>query len=199
MSPPAESVSSVSKHLRITHAPVYIAHGSKGTTRHRKDFLTVVQYLRYDGTCWRENRQSSVGAVEEFLDLQLQDSLDEVQRCMDALVSAGVDEVTVKAGGKDLQKAVSADKMGLLFALLGAQPYYKFVMRYRNFRNIANTLSAAKPMVATAFSSSAVCAASMPLYHLALRHSSGEASRHLLIALKPPRSAMQGIQPWTKT
>ena len=67
---------------------------------------------------------------------------------MDALVSAGVDEVTIKGGGKELQKAVPADKMGLLFDLLGAQTYYKFVMRYRNFRNIANTLSAAKPMVA---------------------------------------------------
>ena len=67
---------------------------------------------------------------------------------MDALVFAGVDEVTVKAGGKELQKAVPAEKMGLLFDLLGAQTYYKFVMRYRNFRNIANTLSAAKPMVA---------------------------------------------------
>lgn len=111
-------------------------------------YTDATEYLRYDGTCWRENRQSSVGAVEEFLDLQLQDSLDEVQRCMDALVSAGVDEVTVKGGGKELQKAVPADKMGLLFDLLGAQTYYKFVMRYRNFRNIANTLSAAKPMVA---------------------------------------------------
>ncbi len=89
-----------------------------------------------------------MGAVEEFLDLQLQDAMDEVQRCMDALVSAGIDETTVKAGGKQLQKAVPTDKMGLLFALLGAQTYYKFVMRYRNFRNIANTLSAAKPMVA---------------------------------------------------
>ena len=111
-------------------------------------YTDATEYLRYDGTCWRENRQSSVGAVEEFLDLQLQDSLNEVQRCMDALVFAGVDEVTVKAGGKELQKAVPAEKMGLLFALLGAQTYYKFVMRYRNFRNIANTLSAAKPMVA---------------------------------------------------
>lgn len=111
-------------------------------------YTDATDYLRYDGTCWRENRQSSVGAVEEFLDLQLQDSIDEVQRCMDALVSAGVDEVIVKSGGKELQKAVPADKMSLLFALLGAQTYYKFVMRYRNFRNIANTLSAAKPMVA---------------------------------------------------
>ena len=111
-------------------------------------YTDATEFLRYDGTCWCENRQSSVGAVEEFLDLQLQDSLDEVQRCMDALVFAGVDEVTVKAGGKKLQKAVPAEKMGLLFDLLGAQTYYKFVMRYRNFRNIANTLSAAKPMVA---------------------------------------------------
>ena len=110
-------------------------------------YTDATDYIRYDGLCWRESRQASVGAVEEFLDLQLQDAKDEMQRCMDALIDLGVDRAAVQAGGKELQKAVPPDQMGLYFSLLGAQTYYKFVTRYRNFHNIANTLSAAKPMV----------------------------------------------------
>ena len=40
------------------------------------------------------------------------------------------------------------DKLGLLYALIGALTYQKFVMRYRNYKNIVNTINAAKPMVA---------------------------------------------------
>ena len=43
---------------------------------------------------------------------------------------------------------VPADKLGLLFALIGADTYKKFVMKYRNYKNIVNAQNAAKPMLA---------------------------------------------------
>ena len=43
---------------------------------------------------------------------------------------------------------VPEKKLGLLHALLGADTYKKFVMKYRNYRYIVNTQNAAKPMLA---------------------------------------------------
>ena len=54
----------------------------------------------------------------------------------------------IKSRSKDLLKAVPADKLGLVFALIGADTYQKFVLKYRNYKNIVNFLNAAKPMLA---------------------------------------------------
>lgn len=111
-------------------------------------YTKATDFLRHDGICWREEPQLALGAAEEFSDLQLQDAQDAVTNAMEALVAAGVPENTVKSGGKELEKAVPHGKMGLFFALMGAQTYMKFVMKYRNYKNIINALNAAKPMLA---------------------------------------------------
>jgi P4 family phage/plasmid primase-like protien len=90
--------------------------------------------------------------VEEFLDLQLQDALDEVERCQKALVQAGVSERVVKAGGKDLEKAVPLNAIGLYFMLLSAQTYLKFVMKRRDYKYIVSAANTAKPMLAISVS-----------------------------------------------
>ena len=43
-------------------------------------YTNATDFLRFDGDCWRQDKQLAIGAVEEFLDLQLQDALDEVER-----------------------------------------------------------------------------------------------------------------------
>lgn len=111
-------------------------------------FTKATDYLRHDGVCWREEPQLALGAAEEFLDLQLNDAKDAVARAEDALVNIGIDKEDVKSRSKDLMKTVPADKLGLLFALLAADTYLKFVMKYRNYKNIVNYLNAAKPMLA---------------------------------------------------
>ena len=83
-----------------------------------------------------------------FLDLQLADAREQVEIAEQALLGAGVSEENVKSGGKQLEKAVPDNSMGLLFALMGAQTYLKFVLRYRNYKNIVNFQNAAKPMLA---------------------------------------------------
>lgn len=111
-------------------------------------FTNATDYLRYDGDCWREDKQLAVGATEEFLDLQLADAEDAVEVAVKALVTAGVDEVTARAGGKDLEKMCDSPKlMKLYFMLLGAKTYLKFVQKRRDYKYIVSTLNTAKPML----------------------------------------------------
>lgn len=111
-------------------------------------YTDATEFLSYDGICWRENRQKAVGAVEEFLDMQLVDSKGQFNECSQALIDGGIPEKVVRAGGKALEKAIPDNLEDAYKAYLAAKAYYAFVMKYRNYKNIVNTQSAAKPMVA---------------------------------------------------
>ncbi len=111
-------------------------------------FTNATGFLTYCGDRWHEDTQKALGITENFLDIQLADADEAIKSAKDALIAAGVPEESVRAGGKTLEKAVPAAKMGLLYALIGAQTYHKFVMKYRNYKNIVNTQNAAKPMLA---------------------------------------------------
>ncbi|MGN0359024.1 MAG: phage/plasmid primase, P4 family [Blautia sp.] len=111
-------------------------------------YTDATEFLSYDGICWRENRQKAVGAVEEFLDMQLVDSKGQFNECSQALIDGGIPEKVVRAGGKALEKATPDNLEDAYKAYLAAKAYYAFVMKYRNYKNIVNTQSAAKPMVA---------------------------------------------------
>lgn len=69
-------------------------------------YTSATDFLRFDGDCWREDKQLAIGAVEEFLDLQLQDAMDEVARVEKALEDAGVPKASIQAGPKELLKEV---------------------------------------------------------------------------------------------
>lgn len=111
-------------------------------------FTNATGFLTYCGDRWHEDTQKALGITENFLDIQLADADEAIKSAEDALIAAGVPEESVRAGGKTLEKAVPSAKMGLLYALMGAQTYHKFVMKYRNYKNIVNTQNAAKPMLA---------------------------------------------------
>ncbi len=111
-------------------------------------YTDATEFLSYDGICWRENRQKAVGAVEEFLDMQLADARAEYQAAMKALIDGGIPEQVVRSGGKALEKMIEEDLEEAFKEYLAAKAYYAFVMKYRNYKNIVNTQSAAKPMVA---------------------------------------------------
>lgn len=115
-------------------------------------YTNATDYLRYDGDCWQEDKQLAIGAVEEFLDLQLADAQDEVARATEALVGSGVPEEIVKAGGAALTKAVSGDQMGPYFSFIGAQAYLKFVLKRRDYKFIMATANTAKPMLSISVS-----------------------------------------------
>ena len=112
-------------------------------------YTDATEFLSYDGICWRENRQKAVGTVEEFLDMQLVDARTQYSEAMQALIDGGIPEEVVRAGGKALEKLITPDLNDAYKEYLAAKAYYAFVMKYRNYKNIVNTQSAAKPMVAT--------------------------------------------------
>ena len=114
-------------------------------------YTDATQFLSYDGMCWRENRQKAVGAVEEFLDMQLVESRDQFETAVAHMlaVDPSLDEITVRKGGRALEKLITPQNAEAFGELQAARAYYGFVMKYRNYKHIADTQNTAKLMVAT--------------------------------------------------
>lgn len=115
-------------------------------------YTSATDFLRFDGDCWREDKQLAIGAVEEFLDLQLQDAMDEVARVEKALEDAGVPKASIQAGPKELLKEVDGQLLPLVYMLMGAQTYLKFVQKRRDYKYIVSAANTAKPMLAISVS-----------------------------------------------
>lgn len=110
-------------------------------------FSAATDYLRYDGERWVKDVQLAIGAIEEFLDLQLADAQQEKEVAEKALVDAGIPESIVKSGSKAVAKEVTPDQMPLLYALISAETYLKFVLKRRDYKYIVSTGNASKPMI----------------------------------------------------
>ena len=109
-------------------------------------FHPATDYLRYDGTLWNENKEMALGAVEEFLDLQLADAQLLQMTTREAFLSAGGNEEAL-SGDKKARITLSPEQLRLLRAYLSAQKYETFVMQRRNMRYISPAMAALKPMV----------------------------------------------------
>lgn len=111
-------------------------------------YTSATDYIAFSGDCWHEDKQKSLGIIEAFMDRQLEDADTAVANAENDLISLGITEDLVKSRSKKLASVISPDKLGLLYALIGADTYKKFVMKYRNYKNIVNAQNAAKPMFA---------------------------------------------------
>ena len=100
----------------------------------------ATDYLRYDGTAWVESKQKAVGAVEEFLDMQLEDARDEVSAAFEALVASGVDRNEAKCGGKKFAASLEGKQAELYEAYLMALSYKAFVMKRRDMKYIVSAM-----------------------------------------------------------
>ncbi|AHM57661.1 hypothetical protein EAL2_808p01560 (plasmid) [Peptoclostridium acidaminophilum DSM 3953] len=110
-------------------------------------YTDATDYLRFNGEFWMESRQQSVGAMEEFLDLQLQDALSEVESTLNALVALGEKEEDILAGGKKYEAALSGDPLKAFKKYQSALAYKTFVMKRRDMKYVISALQAAKPML----------------------------------------------------
>ncbi len=102
------------------------------------------EYLRYDGRVWVESKEKAVGAMEEFLDLQLDDAMLYCAETKRACRDAGFDP---DCAGKAQVAKLSDGQLELLEEYLGAKKYYAFVMKRRDYKYITSTLHTAKPML----------------------------------------------------
>ena len=110
-------------------------------------YTDATDYLRFNGEYWMESKQQSVGAMEEFLDLQLQDAIDEVESMLNALVALGEPEENILAGGKKYEASLSGDTLKALKKYQSALAYKTFVMKRRDMKYVLSALQAAKPML----------------------------------------------------
>ena len=108
-------------------------------------YTDATDYLVYDGDYWHESKQMAVGAVEEFLDMQLYDAEREVKKTREALIKAGTDEKDIRAGGRQLEKSIPSNALSEYFAYIGAISYLGFVKKRRDYKYIVSTLHTAKP------------------------------------------------------
>lgn len=111
-------------------------------------YTSATDYIAFVRDHWYEDKQKSLGVIEDFMDSQLTDAGEAIHIAEDNLVAIGISQEDVKSRSKNLVNQVPAKKIGLLTALLGADAYKKFVMKYRNYRNLVNAQNAARPMLA---------------------------------------------------
>ena len=110
-------------------------------------FTTATDFLRYDGISWVESKQKALGAVIEFLDLQLKDAKDEVGRALRALKDAGISRGDIDAAGKRFKEDLSEMQQKLYDEYVAAKQYYSFVMKRRDAKYILSAMQVMKPMV----------------------------------------------------
>lgn len=110
-------------------------------------FTPATDYLRYDGIRWVESKHRAIGAMEEFLDLQLADAKDSLAAAVKALQECGIDAEDIRSGGKALEKKIGEKQMESYLAYLSAVSYEKFVMKRRDMKYVVSALQAAKPML----------------------------------------------------
>jgi len=110
-------------------------------------YTDATDYLRFNGEYWMESKQQSVGAMEEFLDLQLADALSEVESALNVLVALGEKEEDILAGGKKYESSLSGDPLRALKKYQSALAYRNFVMKRRDMKYVVAALQAAKPML----------------------------------------------------
>ena len=110
-------------------------------------YTEEADFIRYNGVYWMESRQAAVGAVEEFLDLQLADATDQTERAVRELVQLGLPQDIVRKGGRALEKIIEVGQQKAYAGYLSAEIYRTFVMKRRDIRYILSALQALKPMI----------------------------------------------------
>lgn len=106
------------------------------------------ELIRYNGIYWKESLQAGVGAIEEFLDLQLADAFNDLEAAKQGLADTGISADAIAEGKKALQKeATKTNQQEALNVYMQALAYYSFVMKRRDMRYVTSALNAVKPMV----------------------------------------------------
>lgn len=110
-------------------------------------YTESTDFLRYNGIYWAESHQEAIGAVEEFLELQLADARGQREAGRKALQELGIAAELIDKGGRVLEKVIEGNQQQAFQAYQAALAYYAFVMKRRDMRYIISALQALKPMV----------------------------------------------------
>jgi len=108
---------------------------------------SATDILRYNGIYWEESKQKAVGAVIEFLDLQLADAEERYAAALKSLTDTGLPESTVIAGGKKLIENLSPEQLKLYRIFMSEKSYLAFVMKRRDMKYISSAMQTLKSMI----------------------------------------------------
>ena len=104
-------------------------------------------FMYYNGKKWTDSRQVSVGAVEELLDRQIEEAESALALAKQKLISLGIDEKVVNAGGKTLEKLIEPNERHAYYSYKQALAYVNFAQKRRDARFVQNAMLLAKPIV----------------------------------------------------
>lgn len=111
-------------------------------------FTRETDYLAFDGKHWVEDEQLAMRQIHQFLDIQLEVATTKLEAAKINLKLAGVEEKVIRQGGKKLENAIETPKQMISFQeYKGCLEFYKFVMKYRDYRNLSAIAKIAKHMV----------------------------------------------------
>lgn len=88
----------------------------------RLRYTSATDYIAFIGDHWYEDRPKALGIIEDFMDDQLIDAEDKIRMAEEALVAIGISK-PMSETGKGPGKPGAREKLGLLYALLGADAY----------------------------------------------------------------------------
>ncbi|MGQ7338451.1 phage/plasmid primase, P4 family [Streptococcus suis] len=115
----------------------------------RLAYTNATDYLTFNGQYWKEDKQLAIGTVLEFMDIQLEDAVEQYEKAIKELINTGLPDSLVREGGKNLAKMLETPLQHKLHTIyLASKAYYQFVMKRRDYRYIMATHNTAKPMLA---------------------------------------------------
>jgi putative DNA primase/helicase len=114
-------------------------------------YSPALDYMRYDGTQWRESGELAVGAEVELTDLQMADADLLMSKTKKALLDSGasMEEAAeaVKKMKKGMKTGLSEKQMKLYEDYLDAKTYQSFVLDRRNWKYLKAALDTCRPLV----------------------------------------------------
>ena len=114
-------------------------------------YSSALDYMRYDGTQWRESGELAVGAEVELTDLQLADADLLMAKAKTALLDSGTSAEeaaeAVKKMKKGMKTGLSEKQMKLYEEYLDAKTYQAFVLDRRNWKYLKAALDTCRPLV----------------------------------------------------
>ncbi|CQR25016.1 Phage DNA polymerase [Streptococcus varani] len=111
-------------------------------------FTRETDYLAYDGKHWVEDEQLAMCQIHQFLDMQLEVAVTKLNNAAQKLKQSGIPEMIIQQGGKKLENAIETPIQLVAYQeYKKALEFYKFVMKYRDYRNLSAIAKTAKHMV----------------------------------------------------
>ena len=111
-------------------------------------YTIATDFITYIDNRWHEGDHIAVGAIEDFLDLQLSDANELVSQYEEAIIALGIDKKVVMKRKEEILDLLPQNKKALYYLLKSADQYKKFAIKNRNYKNVSGTLKMLKPKVA---------------------------------------------------